>query len=164
MFRLAAVVLQLLLELRIGSDDAFDILELDGVGIGRKEEIIIDLIQAVHRMHVFDDVANTVLDATMNQRDVLPFVEDLPETSVNGYKTLAVDDEIADFFLVGKNSQPSDRRENSHPVAIDVEPEPDLPIEQPVVADISQSEFFAVPIGMVVPELQWESWFDAALV
>ena len=58
-------------------------------------------------MQVFDDIADTGLEATMNQCHVLPFQKDLTEIPIDTDKSLAIDHKIIDLVLVGKDGYPS---------------------------------------------------------
>ena len=55
------------------------------------------------RMHIADDITTTTFDPAMDQGNVFPFLQYLLVMSIDGYERLAIDDEVVNLVLVGKN-------------------------------------------------------------
>ena len=164
MFRLATIVAQKLLVLRICLDKVLDVLEFQERGVGSEKKIVVFLVEIMICMHIADDIAAATFDPAMDQGHMSAFSQYLVVMPIDGHKRLAIDDEVVNLVLVGKNVYALDGREHSQPVAIDIVTKPDIAIEPAFEANVALHKILAVPVGMVHPGFQRKSWFDAAMV
>ena len=164
MFCLATIAAQKLLVLWICLDKVLDVLEFQERGVGSEKKIVVFLVEIMICMHIADDIAAATFDPAMDQGHMSAFSQYLVVMSIDGHKRLAIDDEVVNLVLVGKNVYALDGREHSQPVAIDVITKPDVAIKSTFEANVASHKFLAVPIGMVHPGLRGESRFDTAMV
>ena len=115
-------------------------------------------------MHIADDIAAATFDPAMDQGHMSAFSQYLVVMPIDGHKRLAIDDEVVNLVLVGKNVYALDGREHSQPVAIDIVTKPDIAIEPTFEANVALHKILVVPVGMVHPGFQRKSRFDAAVV
>ena len=54
-------------------------------------------------MHIANDIAATTFDPAMDQGNVFSFLQYLLVMSIDGYERLAIDDEVVNLVLVGKD-------------------------------------------------------------